>query len=132
LGAGETPVSATPVASGLAGAGVSLVRLLGAFALVLAIVLGAVWLMRNSGRFVSRSSVPRKLNVLEVRFLGNRQSLMVVGYEEQRLLLATSPAGIVLLTPLRSSDVDEVVEPGKTTPMPSFLDTLQQAWGGRS
>ena len=41
-----------------------------------------------------------RLQVSETRMLGNRQFLMVVEYEESRLLVGVSPGRIELLTPL--------------------------------
>lgn len=88
----------------LPGAGVSLLRVMGALALVIALFLAGVWLFRNWQRFTARRGVAPKLAVLEARPLGPRQSLYVVGYQNQRLLVAASPAGIALLTHLPDAD----------------------------
>jgi flagellar biogenesis protein FliO len=109
------------------GIGFSLVRLLGAFILVVSIALGAVWLLRNGARFAPRSRVDRTLKVLEMRMLGGRQSLVVVGYEDQRMLLATSPAGVSFLCRLpAAAGIQSAGEPDLA---PTFMDALSTAVG---
>ena len=104
----------------------SLVRVLGALVLVLAIVLGGLWLFRNWQRFVLARGAPPKLNVLEVRSLGQRHALYVVAYEQQRLLLAASPTGVTLLTHLpAASGEPEITAAG--APPPDFATALLQA-----
>jgi flagellar biogenesis protein FliO len=61
-----------------------------------------------------------KLNVLEVRSLGNRHALYVVGYEQQRMMLAASPSGVTLISHLPSVDAPEAA-----LAEPDFSDTLQ-------
>src|SRR5215472_3614621 len=76
----------------------SIIRVLGALALVIGLFLGGVWAFRNWQRLAVRRGNAPRLNVLEVRSLGGRQAIYVVGYEEQRFLLASTPTGINLLT----------------------------------
>ncbi len=45
----------------------------------------------------------RKLQILETRPLGNRQYLLVIGYEDSRMLLGVTPGKIDYLCPLDSS-----------------------------
>lgn len=74
--------------------------MLGALAIVFAIFFCGVWLFRNwQGLLRQRGAAP-KLRVLEMKSLGARQALYVVGYERQRFLVSASPAGVTLLTPL--------------------------------
>jgi flagellar biogenesis protein FliO len=42
-----------------------------------------------------------------VKSLGQRQALFVVGYEKQRMLVATSPAGVSLLSHLPEAEPEE-------------------------
>jgi flagellar biogenesis protein FliO len=56
----------------------------------------------------ARNSEEKKLHVLEMKSLGNRQFLLVVGYEDQRLLLGVTPGKIDYLCPL---DVPHSVSP---------------------
>ena len=80
--------------------GASLLRVTGALALVIGIFLAGVWLLRNWQRLAVRRGRAPKLNVLEIRSLGGRQAIYVVGYEQERFLLASSPAGVNFLTHL--------------------------------
>jgi flagellar biogenesis protein FliO len=80
--------------------GVSAVRAVAALAVVLALFFAGVWVFRNGQRLTWRKTGPPKLAVLESRALGNRLALYVVGYEDQRLLIGSSPAGLNLLSPL--------------------------------
>jgi flagellar biogenesis protein FliO len=104
--------------------GLSLIRVLGALALVLAIFLGGVWLFRNWQRLVLRRGGAPKLNVLEVRSLGGRHALYVVAYEQERFLLAASPTGVNLVSHLQPG---EEPPPGTgAAPPSSFAQTLTQ------
>jgi len=110
-------------------AGMSLIRVLGALALVLAIFLGGVWLFRNWQRLALQRGRAPKLNVLEVRSLGGRHALYVVAYEQERFLLAASPAGVNLVSHLQPGDEAPV---GKDTPpQPSFAQALKQTLKGK-
>ena len=70
-----------------------------------------------------------QLQVLETRSLGHRHLLYVVGYQQQRLLLAASPAGITLVSHLPPGDAPEVAaEPASANvTSPNFVHALQQA-----
>lgn len=85
-------------------AGVSVLRVFGALALVIALFLGGVWLFRNWQRLVVQRGRTPKLNILESRPLGNRHGLHVIGYEQQRLLIACSPNGVTLISQLPAAD----------------------------
>ncbi len=106
----------------LPNASMSLLRVLGALALVVALFLLGVWCFKHWQRLtVYRGRAP-KLNILEVKPLGQRTALYVVAYERERLLVASSPNGVRLLTPLPSAEAGEDVEP-----LPNFGQTLKQA-----
>ena len=85
-------------------AGGSLLRVLGALALVLGLFLGGVWLFKNWQRLTLQRGQQPRLNILESRSLGARQGICVVAYEKQRFLVATSPAGISLLSHLPDAE----------------------------
>ena len=87
--------------------GLSFVRVIGAFALVIGLFLGGVWWFRNWQRVTMRRGNAPKLNVLEMRSLGGRQAVYVVGYERERFLVSSSPTGVNLLTHLPAADEDE-------------------------
>jgi len=78
----------------------SLLRVFGALVFVIALFLAFVWLLRNWQRLMIRQGRAPRLNVLEVRSLGGRNSIYVVGYEQDRFLIASSPNGVNLLSHL--------------------------------
>jgi flagellar biogenesis protein FliO len=105
----NAPLTAPPFPE----AGVSLLRVTGALALVLGLFLGGVWLYKNWQRLACQRQHQPRLNILETRSLGPRQAIFVVAYEQQRFLISTSPAGINLLTHLPDG---EAPLPGAETP----------------
>jgi flagellar biogenesis protein FliO len=123
--AANTPlVSPAPV---VPDAGVSVLRVLGALALVLALFFGGVWLARNRRRFLGGRDRVQRLRVLEARPIGGRHTLYVVGYERQRLLLAASPSGVALLSHLPEAKGDEPLAEGDTAH--NFATVLQKVLG---
>ncbi|MEN9573734.1 MAG: hypothetical protein RL514_1589 [Verrucomicrobiota bacterium] len=119
-GAAEPTVS-LPTAP-LPDVGSSVVRVLGGLVFVLALFLGGVWLVRNWQRVVVQRGQAPKLNVLEVKSLGQRNALYVIGYEQQRLLLSSSPTGVTLLSHLPNAEAGAAASPAP----PSFAEALQQ------
>jgi len=99
--------------------GFSVVRLLGALALVIALFLAGAWLYRNWQRVSLRRGRALQLSVLEVKSLGQRQALYLIGYQDQRLLLASGPTGMSLLCHLPAEDEAE--------PTPDFGPDLDHA-----
>ncbi len=104
--------------------GASLVRMAGALMLVIALFLGGVWLLRNWHRLSGGRGRVARLNVIEVKPLGHRQALMVVGYEQQRMLLATSATGVSLVTHLPEASSAEAASE-VPNPAANFVDVLQ-------
>jgi flagellar biogenesis protein FliO len=111
------------------GIGLSVIRLVGALALVLAIFAGGIWLARNWRRFVVRQHRNADLRVLEVRSLGPRQAIWVVAYQRQRLLLGSSPAGLSLLMQLPEGELEEPHAPARIDFAEAFRHVLNR---GRS
>lgn len=105
--------------------GLSLIRTFGALALVLAVFFAGVWLFRNGQRLAWRKTGAPKLAIIETRPLTNRFALYVVGYEQQRLLIGSSPAGLVLLSqlPPAGEAKAEIIPPVQSG---AFLQCLQQ------
>ncbi len=98
----------------------------GALALVFAVLLGGAWVFKNWQRFAMPRGRQPRLNVHEVRSLGHRHALYVVGYDQQRMLLAASPSGVTLLAELPAEErVETAVEPAE--PDNRFLAVLQRA-----
>ena len=111
--------------------GASLLRVFGALLLVLSLFLGGVWFFRNWQRLVVQRGRSPRLNVLEVRSLGGRQAIYVVGYQQERFLLASSPAGVNFLTHLPPAN-DATADPAEVQPAPaSFARTLAQVLKGK-
>ena len=121
-------VPAAPIITGLNSTGVtsSFIRVLGALFIVFAVFFGLVWLFKNWQRVVVRRGSAPKLGVLEVKSLGARHSLYVIGYEEQRFLISSSPTGTTMLTQLPSAQPGEEI-PASTTP--AFGDVLARVIG---
>ena len=105
-------------------AGLSVLRLFGALAFVLAFFLGGVWLFRNWQRFLVQKGKAPKLTVLEMKGLGYRHGLYLIGYQQQRLLLASSPAGVTLVSHLPDAELS-MEQPLLSNPTP-FSQTLQK------
>ncbi len=106
----------------------SLLRVSGALVLVLGIFFGGVWVFRNWQRVAVRRGPGRKLEVKEVRPLGGRQAIYVVGYERERFLLASSPAGVSLLAHLPRATGEETAS--EAEPNDSFSRALAQGLKG--
>jgi flagellar biogenesis protein FliO len=120
---------ALTVPGALPNAGASIFRVCGAFVLVVAIFLGGVWLFRNWQRLAVRKNGAAKLNLIEVKSLGQRQAIYVVGYQQQRMLLASSPAGVTLLSHLPSAEETETAAPAQNL---SFAEAFQHVLSRKS
>jgi flagellar biogenesis protein FliO len=127
--------NAAPIASAMPDMGASLLRVTGALVIVIALFLGGVWLFKNWQRLTMRKGIAPKLNVLEVRSLGQRQAIYVIGYEQQRLLLASSSAGITLLSHLPSAEDQQpsaAAAAVPSAPKMSFAEAFQQVLARKS
>ena len=123
-------VAALPViAPALPEVGPSVLRVLGALALVIGIFLGGVWLFRNWQRIALQRGNKPKLNIVETRSLGGRQALYVVGYEQGRFLVASTPSGVSLLSHLPDATAEETPFEGKNPPV--FAQALTQMLKGK-
>ena len=130
--ASAAPVLSTnlpPVSPALPEVGFSVVRVFGALALVLALFLAGVWLFKNWQRLALQRGRPAQLQVVEMKHLGGKHALYVVAYQQQRLLLASSPNGVTLVSHLPPADSIEM-EPSAVT-SPNFVQVLQQAVQGK-
>lgn len=122
--------AAEPVSFGTApSVGVSVFRMLGALALVIALFFCVAWLFKNGLPMRRMAAGPRKLQVLEAKSLGPRQAVYVVGYENQRLLIGATAGGLSLLSHLPESTGTEPEAP--IVPV-SFGETLMQVLGRKS
>ena len=117
------------VAPALPDVGPSVFRVLGALVLVIGIFLGGVWLFRNWQRLALQRGHRPKLNIIETRPLGGRQALYIVGYEQGRFLIASTPSGVSLLSHLPDAAADEAPAGEKT--LASFPLALAQMLKGK-
>jgi flagellar biogenesis protein FliO len=123
----STNAVASPLAvPNLPAAGLSLLRVFGALALVIGVFLGGAWLFKNWQRLAAQRGRAPKLNILESRSLGGRHSVSVIGYEQERFLIATSPNGVNLLSHLPNAVEGEAPALEKNPPPPSFAQALSQ------
>jgi flagellar biogenesis protein FliO len=130
---GETTnsLAAPLVAPPLPDAGVSLLRVTGALALVIGIFLGGVWLFKNWQRLAIQRGCAPKLTVLETRSLGGRHAIYVIGYERERFLISSSPGGVNFLSHLPGSVEGETEAGAKNPPAPTFTQALTQVLKGK-
>lgn len=120
-----------PAAPSLPNAGVSVLRVFGALALVIGIFLGGVWLYKNWQRLaIQRGDLPR-LNVLESRSLGGRHAIYVIGYEQERFLVSSSPGGVNLLSHLPAATPVEAGAGPENPPHPTFTQALSKVLKGK-
>jgi flagellar biogenesis protein FliO len=110
--------------SSLPEVGFSVLRVFGALAFVLALFLGGVWLFRNWRRFIVQKGKAQKLTILEVKGLGHRHGLYLIGYQQQRMLLASSPTGVTLVSHLPDAELS-TEQSLLSDPLP-FSQTLQK------
>lgn len=107
--------------------GFSVLRVIGALCLVFSLLFGGLWAYRNSSRFVPGRARAAKLKVLESRPLGHRHSIFVVAYENQRVLLSTSPTGVTMLTHLPEGAAEPAAEAEAAPALPNFSTAFFQA-----
>jgi flagellar biogenesis protein FliO len=113
-------------------AGPSIIRVFGALALVLGIFFGGVWLFRNWQRLTIQRGRAPKLNVIETRPLGGKHALYVIGYDQERYLLAASPTGVNLLTHLPpATEADAPTDATGPSAPPSFAQALTKVLKGK-
>jgi flagellar protein FliO/FliZ len=93
------------------------------YLLVFAGLLGGAWFLLKRGR-LSRAfgRSEGRLQILETKMLGNRQFLVVVEYDDAKLLLGVGPGRIDYLTPLAghplSTGASEVTVPDEPEAAP--------------
>jgi flagellar biogenesis protein FliO len=120
----SNPVAPPLVAPSLPDAGVSFLRVMGALALVIGIFLGGVWMFKNWQRLAIQRGRAPKLNILESRSLGGRHIVYVVGYEQERFLISSSPGGVNLLSHLPAATENEINIASGNPAVPTFTQAL--------
>jgi flagellar biogenesis protein FliO len=119
------------VAPSLPDASVSFIRVIGALALVIGLFLGGVWLFRNWQHLAVQRGHAPKLKILETRSLGGRHAIYVVGYNQERFLISSSPGGVNFLSHLPSATEGEPAATEKNPSAPSFAQALTQVLKGK-
>lgn len=105
----------------LGGVAESLGRMMGALALVFAVLVGVLWVYRRWQHLLQQRTPASGLRVVEAKSLGQRLAVYVVAYRHQRFLVGGSPAGLTLLSPL---DPDpEALETDSPNPPPTPVVT---------
>ena len=104
---------------------------MGAFVLVIGIFLAGVWLFKNWQRLAVQRGRGPKLNILETRSLGGRHALYVVGYEQQRFLISSSPGGVNFLSHLPVAAENEAAAGTGNSSTPTFTQALSQVLKGK-
>ena len=104
-GAGEALATPALQAPNLGG---SFLRMCGSLAIVFAVLVGIRWGLKHWQGAALLRKTP-KLKVLESKAVGARQALLVVGYNHERMLLASTPQGITLLSRLPEEQEAEIV-----------------------
>jgi flagellar protein FliO/FliZ len=126
-----TPLAAQTVAAGNAGAAVvatpSLLPLLSAFLLVLALVPLALWMLKKSG--AAQAAPAAGLRVVGQMALGTGQRLVVVEAGDRWLLLGVTAAQITRLGTLPRGAWDPAA--GNSAPFAAILARLTPARDGR-
>jgi flagellar biogenesis protein FliO len=128
---GQATSSPAAVAPAIPDAAASLVRVTGALVLVLGLFLCGAWLFKNWRRLAVQRGTHPKLSILETRSLGARQAVFVIGYEQQRFLVAASPAGVNLLSHLPDAATAEAESAAKPGSSMSFAQALTQVLKGK-
>ena len=98
-------------------------QMIGAFILVISILILGAWLFKRSRFFSLYKSGQSQLQILESRSLGYRNSLLVVGYSQHRFLLAASATGVSLISPLPDASPHPQTSSGQS----AFSDQLKSA-----
>ena len=114
-----------PISPALPDASFSVIRVFGALALVLGLFLGGVWIFKNWQRVALHRGRASQLQVIEMKSLGGKHALYVVGYQQQRLLLACSPGGVSLVSHLPADDSAPVAS--QAVGGENFMQALQHA-----
>ncbi|HUA68726.1 MAG TPA: flagellar biosynthetic protein FliO [Candidatus Saccharimonadales bacterium] len=128
----QTNLASVPlVAPSLPNAAASFLRVIGALALVIGIFLAGVWLFKNWQRLAVQRGRGPKLNILETRSLGGRHVIYVVGYEQERFLISSSPGGVNFLSHLPAATDNEAAGDAGNPPIPTFTQALSKVLKGK-
>ncbi len=105
----------------------SILRITGAFIFVVGLFLIGAWLFKNWRGLVVRDARRNRLKIIEIRHIGSRQALIVVGYDQKRILISASPSGVNLISHLP----DEQTQEENESENPAFISILNRITGAR-
>lgn len=88
------------------------------FVILVALAGGGYYLVKRGLPLRGTRIGENHLNLLETKMLGNRQFLVVVKYEDSKMLLGVGPGQIQYLCPLDSADDDMDALLRKSGPAP--------------
>lgn len=123
---GTNVAVAAPMPVGLPEVAFPVFRILLALGLVMAVLFGGAWVFRRMPQWAGNRGVQPRLRVLEVKVLGGKHALFVVGYDQQRLLVGSSPTGINLIDRLPPESEPPGADPAGNPAPPSFVAALAQ------
>ncbi|MGC9036616.1 MAG: FliO/MopB family protein [Verrucomicrobiia bacterium] len=109
------PVQNVPDVSG------SILRLFGAFIFVIGLFLIGAWFFKNWRGVIATEGRKSHLKIIEVKHIGSRQALFVVGYKSKRMLIGVSQSNINLVSNLPDDDEAE-----KQDETPSFVSIINK------
>lgn len=115
--------SATPAAPASGAAAV--VQMLGALGVVLAVLLGAMWLLRRlSGSKLAGTGAIRTVGGIAV---GTRERVLLLEIGEHWLVVGVAPGSVTGIATLPRGELPE----GPQSPAPDFASVLARLKGGR-
>ena len=80
-------------------------EVIGCFFLLLIMLAAGIYFVKSGTLFLkTKNNGERKLNISEMRMLGNRQFLVVAEYEDKKMLIGVCPGRIDYLCPLGGTD----------------------------
>jgi len=100
----------------------AVLRLFGAFVFVIGLFLIGAYLFKNWRGVIAKDFRKNNLKIVEVKHIGSRQALFVVGYKEKRMLVGVSQSNINLISHL--PDEEQPVQEDKVPPFVSIMNKL--------
>ena len=112
----------------------SVFRVLAALAVVMAVFVGMLWVIRNWQNLLAKRNGSPKLVIEEARAIGNRSTLYLIAHADRTLLIASSPQGVHFLADLSNGPgfgrPTVGLEPPKGSSTSSFEKELIQRTSG--
>lgn len=100
-------------------------RLFGALIFVIGLFLIGAYFFKNWKGFVVKEGRKSQLKIIEVKHIGNRQALFVIGHNKKRMLVGVTQTNINLICQL--PDEDEDIKDEERPPFVSILNKITGA-----